>query len=299
MASIHGIEPYFVNLNNNLHANPLINTLNRLRTKKQLNEKIKGLVSFIDSQNITNIYLSNAEGYVSNNIIFALRKKFPKKKFIALQHGLFPLRYSRNKEYLRRIINQISHLVTGVFVFGEGFGGIKLDQYYVYSDRERDFLLNKKGWNKENVVVNIRFIKAELYNGFLKNENKQKENTALFLLQGLALVGSCSKQTELFLIESIINYLSKIYKEVLIKEHPSCAGRLYTINLPQNTKIISSINEGFEKSKTAYSFFSTSLIDAKVFDIETIGIYSKRIKVDEEVYKNFDKRINFEDIIDS
>ncbi|WP_222942316.1 hypothetical protein [Arenibacter arenosicollis] len=299
MASIHGLDTYLVNLNNNLDANPLVNIFYRLRTKKELRIKVQDLISYIESKNITNIYLSNAEGYVSNNIIFFLRKKFPSIKFIALQHGLFPLIHSRYKESLRKIINQFGYLISGIFVLGEGFGGIKLNKYYVYSDRERNFLIDKKGWDMENVEVNIRFIKAELYNRFLKNKNIQNEKTALFLLQGLSIVGLCSKQNELFLIESTIKYLSKTYKELLIKEHPSCEGRLETMNLPQNTKIVSSINEGFEKSKTAYSFFSSSLIDAKVYNIKTVGIYSERINVDEEIYENFDKKINFEDIIDS
>ena len=297
MARIHGMVAKKVDLNNNLSPKFFPNLIKRIGTKKLLRIKIKEVSAFIRDNNFQEIYLSNAEGYGSKNLLHHLKKEFPTVSFRALQHGIFPLRYSWTKEIIRNAVNRILYLLTGVFVFGAGFGGIKLDRYYVYSSREKDFLVKKKGWKPLSVVADIAFIKAELYESFINNEFKQDEGTVLLLLQGLNRVGLCSLEEEKLLIQCTINYLSNNYKKVIIKEHPSCGNRLQHLLIPKNTTVVDTMLEGFCKSRVAYSFFSTSLIDAKIFDIKTVGISSKYLRVDPELYKNFDVKVQFEDII--
>ena len=193
------------------------------------------------------------------------------------------------------------HKLTGIFPLGAGFGGIVLDGYYVYSNREKEFLVTKKGWQASNVIVDIKFIKPEVYREYLalKASNTKDGPTAVFLLQGLHLAGLCSLDNERYLIEETIKYLSARYKMVLIKEHPACKGRLDVMRFPHNVTEESSLFEVFSKADDAYSFFSTALIDAKIFDLKTIGISSASIKVDKEIYNNFDLNIDFEETIAS
>ena len=298
MAKTHSLEVYRVELDNNLETTIGLNFIRRLASKSTLRTKIRALTTYLKANSFGSIYLSNAEGYVSKNFIYELKRTFPKTRFVALQHGVFPLKHDPAKEFLRRTINYLSFLISGIFPFGSGFGGIKLDQYYVYSEREKNFLVEKKGWKSKNVTVNIKFIKAELYNAYLKNEVQQDDKTTLFLLQGLHLAGLCSETQEKHLISTTINYLSKKYGKLLVKEHPACGERLNHIKLPDNVEVIDDLLYGFNISKTAYSFFSTSLIDAKVFNIKTVGIISNTLRVDKGIYENFDLKINFEDTID-
>ncbi len=301
MAAIHGFSLYRVGLNNTWQNSFANNLGQRISSKQLVKEKISLLIKLVNENSFKKIYLSNAEGYISKNFIYALRKEFPSLKLIALQHGVFPLKNILYKETIRKVINALTYKLTGIFPLGAGFGGIILDGYYVYSNREKEFLVSKKGWQASNVIVDIKFIKPEVYREYLslKASNTKDGPAAVFLLQGLHLAGLCSLEHESYLIEETIKYLSNRYKTVLIKEHPACKGRLDAMRLPKNVSEESSLFEAFSKANDAYSFFSTALIDAKIFDLKTTGISSASITVDKEIYNNFDIKIDFEETIAS
>ncbi|APQ17363.1 polysialyltransferase family glycosyltransferase [Maribacter hydrothermalis] len=296
MAEIHGFTLYNVGLINDWKNSFIDNLKTRINSKELLYQKRALMIQFLKDNDFNNIFLSNAEGYVSKNFIPSIQKEIPNVKVIALQHGLFPLKHSVFKEIPRDLINTLVHKVKGIFPLGSGFGGIILDEYYVYSEREKEFLVSKRGWSPTSVIVDIKFIKPEIYQQYvaLKKVKNSDEVTAVFLLQGLFIAGLCSEKNEMQLIERTINYLSKKYTKVLIKEHPACEGRLKQILLPDNVSEASNLFESFSKANDAYSFFSTALIDAKIFNLKTVGISSKSIKVDKEIYDNFDLNIDFE-----
>lgn len=296
MAEIHGFTLYNVGLINDWKNSFIDNLKSRINSKELLYQKRALMIQHLKNNDFKNIYLSNAEGYVSKNFIPFIQKELPNTKVIALQHGLFPLKHSIFKELPRNLINSIVHKIKGIFPLGSGFGGIKVDEYYVYSDREKQFLISKKGWKPNSIKVDIKFIKPEIYQQYLalKKSINSDEVTAVFLLQGLFIAGLCSEKNEMQLIEITINYLSKKYTKVLIKEHPACEGRLKQIHLPKNVSEESNLFESFSKANDAYSFFSTALIDAKIFNLKTVGISSNSIKVDKEIYDNFDLNIDFE-----
>lgn len=301
MATIHGFSLHTVGMDNTWQNSLFENLKLRIRSKRIVKEKADVLFKNLRKGNFKNIYLSNAEGYISKNLIHSIRKEFPSLKLIALQHGVFPLKQELSKEFIRKTINKVVYGLTGIFPLGAGFGGLVLDGYYVYSNREKDFLVSRKGWDPSNVLVDIRFIKPEVYNEYvtLKKTYNKDGPTAVFLLQGLHLAGLCSLKNETNLIEQTIKHLSERYKNVLLKEHPACKGRLDSLMLPENVSEESSLFEAFSKANDAYSFFSTALIDAKIFNLKTFGISSKHIKVDEEIYDNFDIKIDFEKTIAS
>ena len=108
------------------------------------------------------VYFSTSEGYVSHNIIYRLKNKVPNITFIALQHGVFPLKYSSKNEVIRKAINKIGMGIFGVYPIGAGFGGIPLNDYFVYSEREKKFLVEYRNWKEFQVHPKLDFIKADL-----------------------------------------------------------------------------------------------------------------------------------------
>ena len=297
MALVNGLKVFKADLQNNFSGNLFINILKRFASKKSILLKVNDIKSFIELNKIERIYFSSSEGYISHNIIHQLKKQVKDIEFIALQHGVFPLKYSKIKEFARNVINTFGKLFFQIYPLGAGFGGIKLNAYYVYSEREREFLVQNKKWSENKVKPKLDFIKAELLHKRRNNELNQDSNTALFLMQCLHLAGLTSLEEEKRLIEKTINYLAKKYKKVLIKTHPACNEQTLNLKLSSNVELVNDMIEGFGQSKNAYSFFSTALIDAKIFNLTTTGIFSDTINIDKEIYENFDLKIDFEDII--
>jgi len=293
----HGMPVCKTDLKNNFEGNMLKNVLVRLKQKSKIAAAVDQIENFIKDFRLSRLYLSNAEGYVAHNVIFELRKRNYSLEIVALQHGVFPLVNPRTKETVRDLINKLSKTVFGIFPFGTGFGGIRIDKYYVFSNREKDFLLEEKGWHSNNVEVAPNFIKIDLIEKYKSLEIAQEKDDAIFLGQCLSLVGLCSAKMEKYYVQQILNYLSEQHKRLYIKSHPSCNSIFDTIDLPDNVVQIDDMLVGFSKCKTAYSFFSTALIDAKIFALKTVGIWIEDLKIDSEIYENFDLKLPFEKII--
>lgn len=297
MANIHGLEVFKANLENNFDGNPVKNIFKRLLSKKNLIKTTSEIEAFIIENKLETVYFSSSEGFISHNIICHLKTKLPDIYFIALQHGVFPLEFSKSKELARGIVNSFSKAIFGVYAVGAGFGGIILNSYYVYSLREKNFLIKYKKWKDNQVFAKLDFIKADLLSHYNNSEVEQDSETAIFLMQCLHLAGLCSAEEEIKYTNIVIEYLSNKYQNVLIKLHPACINQLDNINLPNNVIVVKDMIDGFKKCKNAYSFFSTALIDAKIFNLKTIGIKIKGINIDDEIYKNFDLTLDFEDIL--
>lgn len=297
LAKIHNLEFIALNLENNFHGGIVKLFISRLRNKKALLKKTKQAKHFITQHNFEKVYFSSAEGYVSYNIISSLKRDFPKTKFVALQHGVFPLKSTKWLQALKVIFNYSFKILFGIYPIGNGFGGIILDQYYVYSKREKDFLVKHKGWKGEDVKVNISFLKAELIEKFKTNTSQQQEENAIFLDQCLSLAGLCSTEQENTYFIQILNALSKKYKKLYIKSHPKCTNKGLKIQYPENVVLVDDMLEGFSYCKTAYSYFSTALVDAKICNLKSIGIVLESINVDVEIYSNFDLKMSFEEIV--
>jgi len=103
----HKMPAYFANLQNNFKGNRLNNFLSRLGEKEKIIDTIKEIEIFIQDNNLTQIFVSSAEGFVSYNVIFSLKKSRKNVEIIALQHGIFPLQYSKIKEFARGIVNRL------------------------------------------------------------------------------------------------------------------------------------------------------------------------------------------------
>lgn len=292
----YNISNITLNLSNNYTSNILLNILYRIKSKKRLHNEYKCLKKKIVQNNIKKILVSNSEGYIASNFLTKLREDFPWIEIVSLQHGLFVPEYRPLKEKIKRLVNVITYKIYHLKLFGEGFGNKLPDRYIVLNNLYREYLL-KLGWNSKDIIVDPYFLKCYFYD-MGKKYNKAKENneTALFFTQALSYSRLCSKEQETTLNKRIIAYLSSNYKKVIIKIHPS-KKPLLTFPLPDNCCIEADILEALKQADVAYSFFSTALIDAEIFGINTVAIKSKYIKISDKIYQLFRNCIDLDEIV--
>lgn len=271
--------------------------INRIKHRNILDTEYEKLKCFIlkkiKKYKVERVFFSNSEGYIAYNFLLKLRVDFPNLELVGLQHGVFELS-KISKRKTRRFVNNICKFIYGFYPIGAGFGSKVVDKYIVYNDMYRDFLIDTFNWSKENVSSDIKFLKCELYD---KREFRDKnDKVALFLMQCLSKAGMCSESEEQFLNVNVLKYLLKRFDKILVKKHPADQREL---NLPVNTRIkqVNNLITAFNNSTHAFSFSSTTLLEAKVFDIEAFAINSDLVKEDKSIYDIFENVLNFEDEI--
>lgn len=268
--------------------------LNRILQRSIVNQESEKLINFIsDSLNtheLESIYFSSSEGYIAHNLITRVKKKFPKLELIGLQHGIFEFSLAP-KSYFRKAINIFFKTVTGIYPIGVGFGGKIVDKYIVYNQIYKDFLIKKFDWKENDVEINLEFLKAELLDK--KISIKKNGCIALFLMQGLSLAQFCTKKQEDYLNEKVVEYLISKYETVYIKPHP---GSSLNAEFERKYKslIINDLIDAFNLSTHAYSYSSTALFDAELFELEVFAINSNLVKEDKSIYRIFKNVIDFE-----
>lgn len=293
LAKHHNLSYSLVNMTNSFNDGFFSTLINRIRKRRKLIDKINEQVRYIKMNNIKTVYLSNTEGYIGYTGGLILKKTLPDVNLIALQHGIFPLEYSLATFILKKGLNKLTFFFFGLSIFGQGFGSLLVNKYIVYGEPEKSFLVKRKKWKEFNVEVNLKFLKSYLTKS-KKTNCVKNSNSVIFLLQSLSASKLCSPQEEHVLINKTLIYLSNKYTKVLVKGHPQCKSQISGFNLPYNVEVIDDMTEGFSIVNSAYSFFSTALIDAKFFDLDIYAVFSSKIKIKKSVYNVFDNVINFE-----
>lgn len=278
-------------------GNSTKNILNRILKKNIVSRESKKLIDFItdclNMHEIETIYFSSSEGYIAHNLITTVKNKFPRLELIGLQHGIFELSLAP-KNPIRKLINLFFKITVGIYPIGVGFGGKIVDKYIVYNQVYKEFLVKEFQWKEESVEINLVFLKEELFD---KKTHVNKEGSvALFLMQGLSVAQLCSPEEENYLNEKVLAYLMKKHKSVYIKPHPAS-----TLNKEFQEKyesiIIYDLIKAFNLCTHAYSYSSTALFDAEIFELKTYAINSTLVKEDKNIYKIFENVLNFEDEI--
>jgi len=283
------LTPHYFNLDNT------ITLINKYLTKNVLKNTIENFITYAKTNDIRTVYLSNAEGYIAHNTIILIKEKIPNIKIIALQHGLFPFKIKY--KLIRKLFNYFTKIFLDIFFYGVGFGGIlNIDKYLVYATPYKNYLL-QNGWEENNVIIAPEILKAEFFDN-RKTTINNNSKSALFLPQGLSISGLISKNEEKIINKNVIKYLAKNYEKVIIKMHPLCLDNVSGIML-DNCVIYDNLLESFEESDIAYSFFSTSLLDAQIFGLKTISIILTSSKIDKNLYKIFPKTISYSQIINN
>jgi|TARA_B110000967_G_C18901649_1_gene575867 hypothetical protein len=278
-------------------GNSIKHIFNRIKFRKIITTEYAKLQCFINQKSkeykLEQIYFSNSEGYIAYNILLKIRADFPNLELIGLQHGVFELSEAP-KSKVRYLVNNICKLFYGFYPIGAGFGSKIVDKYIVYNDVYKAFLIDKFNWSETNVSSDINFLKCELFD---KRElRKKNKKVAVFLMQCLNKAGMCSEIDEQFLNKTVLEYLSKRYDTVLVKTHPADTKEL---NFPINTNVkqIDDLIGAFNCSTHAYSFSSTTLLEANIFDVKPYAINSKIVKEDKSIYSVFENVLSFEDEI--
>ncbi len=291
----YDINKIALDLSNNYSRNIYLNIFYRIKSKKIIYDKYKYLKEKIIQNNIKKILVSNAEGYIASNFLTKLREDFPNIEIISLQHGLFLPEYNLMKEKIKKFINVLMYKIYHLKLFGEGFGNKLPNKYIVLNSLYKEYLL-KLGWNSKDVIVDPYFLKCYFYDmGKRYNRTKKYNETAIFFTQALSFSRLCSKKHEIMLNNKIITYLSNNYKKVIIKIHPN-RKTLLNFPLPNNCSIEYDILEALKQADDAYSFFSTALIDAEIFGINTFALKSKYIKISDKIYQFFKNCLDLDKI---
>ena len=231
------------------------------------------------------LFISNTEGFISKNIIEWIKKDFPCLKLITMQHGGVIIKKKKIERMIIKMFNFFSSLIFDYIIAGDGFINSKVDYYIVYNNYYKSELL-QNGIDKSKIIVSTKFLKGEEFFCAKNIFSNSRKNNALFLLQCLSALKITDIKTEKWLNDWIINYLSKEYKEVFIKQHPY--DDIQIEKLPNNcTMVNNEIMEVSKECKFAVSFFSVGLLECEYLGLETLAIYSKKIQTPINSYDLF------------
>jgi hypothetical protein len=227
------------------------------------------------------IFISNPEGFIAKNIIYRIRRDYPRLEIISMQHGVFTLgKISFFSNFPKAIINFFSKVFLGYFLVGDGFGDKTTDKYIVYNSLYKNYLI-EHGWKTNEVIVSSFFLKG--YEAIEPIETKPND-TAIFFLQCLHSLGSTDKNTEIDMISTIVQKLSVKFRRVLIKQHPYADVELPP--LPDNVEVIKVVPD-IKNISFVISAFSTALFEYERHGIPYTSIYSEKLKVDKILYEQF------------
>ena len=273
------IKTHALDLKNSLKQSKLSTVLSRLTYNKNLQTEYEKLKEQLAG--VSQLFISNPEGYIAKNIIYFLRRDYPNLKIVSLQHGIFSLaEESKIKKSLKLLVNFCLKPILGYFVIGDGFGDITTDRYIVYNSLYKDFLI-KKGWDYEKVIISSFFLKGEVETKALESKKGEK---AVFFLQCLHKLGITDHDSEMKLIKSVTDKLSKTYSEVLIKQHPYAAIKLPV--LAENCIVIKDLPE-LKEIGIIVSAFSTALLEFEKYGIPCVAIKYSQLNVNLSVYDQF------------
>lgn len=283
-------------LNNSSPKAMVYDLIDKIKGLGEFKEKYQEMLFVIDNNNISNVYFSTAEGYLAHNVIHWLKRDRPKMKTTAMQHGLFVLNHSLIKRNIRKIINFTFFKMFMFYPWGVGFGSKLTNEYIVYNDKIKNYLVRENGWNVLDVFSDISFLKKNLYTKSLDFEVKKESGSALFLLQGFYEAGLCSKSLECLIFLEALSFIKKRHKNVYVKKHPASSSATISGN---DIHFIEDLEYGFAKCEYAYSFFSTALLDAQLCGLDAVALYHPRMRelkyFNKLIYNNFDKVIDIHD----
>lgn len=264
----------------------LIPFINRLKEgKRYLRSLKKDFKEKVPSEFCvdTLIIYSNAEGFwISNKQYWIPLLTGCKEVF--LQHGIMPM--SVGYSCIRELTNFFSSLLVGYNLVGKGFGGINADYIIVYGNAYKKYLVNKKGWKDNQVLVSGYLFKSCPES--LSYDKAVIPNSCLLLLQDLS-VSYMSEQKFISYCHKIVKDLSLKYETIIVRKHPKMSVKFE--NIFSNIKNVcishSSLETDILSVGHVYSFFSTALIDAYLFHRKVVAIKLPEISIN--VYVSFNR----------
>lgn len=283
---LHEIQKYPVTIRLYVSSFSSISFIERLKEgKKYLRSLKKDFKEKVPSEFCvdTLIIYSNAEGFwISNKQYWIPLLTGCKEVF--LQHGIMPM--STGYSCVRGLANFFSSLSVGYNLVGKGFGGVNADYIIVYGNAYKKYLVDKKGWKDNQVLVS-----GYLFKSCPESSSYDKAvipNSCLLLLQDLS-VSYMSEQKFISYCHKIVEDLSLKYETIIVRKHPKMPVKYEGIFSDIKNVCIShsSLETDILSVEHVYSFFSTALIDAYLFHRKIIAIKPPEIPIN--VYVSFNR----------
>jgi len=272
---------------NYYNKNILLLFLRRRCIARNLKKKILAEWDFF--LNLDKIIISNSEGFIAQNFIYWVRHINPDIDIISLQHGKFRIA-SSHRLALRKIVNFLTFNISGFYLFGLGFFNKNIDEYVVYNRRYKNLLIENFGDHAKSYFVSSSFVKGK---NALKSYKKvnHSANSTLFLMQPLAVIGYCNIECQNRIIDDVMTYLIKKYKNIIIKQHPFNQSD-YLINKYGEYIFTGSLAEISPTVKFVYSFFSEALHELEHEDRYCSAIMHNDINIKSDIYLEFPNILN-------
>ena len=274
----------------------------RLKNQRQYFAKLRTLANeqLKDIDDKCLIFFSCGEGFEVSNQDKWLPEKFKKSKKIAIQHGVFTtsdLKKGENKlsHSIRQLINNGTNLIFDFNILGRGFGGTKFDYYIVYAQKYKQHLLESRGWKAESVLISGLSLKDITIKPVPKNSKNQE--TALLLLQDIAFAKITTESKSFEYLDTIVAQLKNCYKTVKIRLHPKMERAKYDNYFKSYDNVTvtnTTLEDDLKEVDTAFSYVSTTLIDAFLMGVPVVGILIPEI--DSHDYSFLKQGVNLDNI---
>lgn len=274
-----GTDKHVLSLQNVTKRGWLPTLIARFKMRHELMAAYRELREKLQTHRI--VLLSNVEGFIAKNMIRWIRRDFPDVTLVQLQHGIFAIK--RRKRMSGMLFNTMTRFITGVDLLGEGFVNRDVDYYLVYNSYYKS-LLTCARVSPDAVLAASGFLKGHL--AHRRRELLPAGSRAVFLLQPLSALGITDEQSEAWLLERVIRWLSSSYEHVVIKHHPYRDVMLPV--LPANCVVgTGTVVDLAAQCAVAVSFFSEALLECEYLGLQSIAIRSSRLAVDADVYRLF------------
>lgn len=275
-------DKHVLSLKNVTKRNPLSTLMARISLRHEMSLAYEELKNNLSKYRF--IFLSNAEGFIAKNIARWIRRDFPNIILLNLQHGIFMFENNRKKMALILCLNKLTEFAMDYSVAGGGFIHEAVDFYIVYNNWYKSLLVSRRVPG-DSIIVSSFLLKGEKL--FESRKPSSTDNrTALFLLQCLSALAIIDRESEVRLIDCVINWLSEHYDVVLLKQHPYC--NVEIAGLPSNCRFVEGdVMDIAKECGTAVSFFSSALFECECLGLRTIAIRDDRMKLIPGVYELF------------
>ena len=212
--------------------------------RKVFNELERLVCNVIEKNRDSNkLFFYLADEGVWGEFIKVLRQRITAKYnvdiiIINIQHGFFTLEDSSALR-VRHIVNKIFKIFYTYPILGYGFGGSKLDTYFVYGELEKDFV--SKHAPQSKVIVSPMICKGELIDEVYElqrlysNNAEEVKKSILFAAQLNEINPDCYYNEE-EINEKLAPLFSKLYEKgyiIYYRLHPAIPDKERYISLLQ------------------------------------------------------------------
>ena len=240
-----------------------------------LNEIIEQHTAKVSHIDKIYFYFSDESLWAEYLKMFCKKLKY-KSELVNLQHGSFLM----NKVSfipMRILVNKISEKILRFPLLGFDFGGSEVDNYFVYSDVEKNYLQERS--KKSKVIISPLLCKYHLIKDYLKFNTETQSNTnktILFGMQPPEISEGCiySEEAMYTHLKPLFQYLKQKGYTIHFRLHPGTLNPQDSIANLQKTGVFDLVemaNDGKIEYFMSISSIVISFHSTVIFDAFTLG----------------------------